>query len=64
MSGVEGLITVFPRAIAGTIFFFSATKGGDYSRQDDYLKEAIISNIAHWKSCHKYFVLLSLIIKK
>ena len=35
--------TVFPRVIAG----------------DDYSREAIISNIAHWKSCPKYFVLLS-----
>ena len=35
--------TLFPRIIAG----------GDYSG------EAIISNIAHWKSCRKYFVLLS-----
>ena len=36
--------TVFPRIIAG----------GDYSRDD-----AIISNIAHWKSYPKYFVLFS-----
>ena len=32
--------------------WFFAHKGGDYSR------EAIILNIAHWKSCPKYFVLV------
>ena len=32
--------TVFPRIIAGV----------------DYLREAIISTFAHWKSCPKYFV--------
>ena len=35
-----------------------ASKRGDYSR------EAVISNIAHLKSCPKYFVLLSHEIKK
>ena len=44
--------TVFPQIIAGAIFFF-ASKGSDH------LREAIISNIAHWKSYPKYFVLLS-----
>ena len=53
---LETLVTVFPRIIAGSPFF--AHKGGDYSR------EAIISNIAYWKSCPKYlfyflFVLFS-----
>ena len=33
----------------GWILFFSPPIGGDYSR------EAIISNIAHWKSCTKIF---------
>ena len=27
--------------------------------RSNYSREAIISNIAHWKSCPKYFVLLS-----
>ena len=46
--------TVFPRIIAGgDYFFFFAQKGGDYSREADYLREATISNIAHWKSCPK-----------
>ena len=39
--------------IAGAITSFFAPKEGDYSR------EAIISNTAHYKSCIKYFVLLS-----
>jgi len=41
----EEKVTVFPQIIAG-----GAQKGGDY------WTEAIISNIAHWKSCPKYFV--------
>ena len=41
---------------------FFAHKGGDYSRESYYLREAIISNIAHWKSCPNYFVLLRKII--
>ena len=41
----------------GQFISFFAQKGGDYSREGDYLREAIISNIAHWKSCPKYFVL-------
>ena len=36
--------TVFPRIIAGGDYFFFRIKRGDYSR------EAVISNIAHWKS--------------
>ena len=39
--------------IAGAIISFFASKGNDHSR------EAIISNIAHWKSYPKYLVLLS-----
>ena len=35
-----------------------APKGGDYS------KEAIITNISHWRSCPKYFVLLYQTIKE
>ena len=46
--------TVFSRIIAG----------GDYSMEGDYSREEIISNIVHWKSCPKYFVLLSHEIKK
>ena len=39
--------TVFPRIVAGGggDYFFFAQNRGNYSR------EAIISNIAHWKSC-------------
>lgn len=48
MSGFNGLITVFPRTIAGaTFFFFFASKGGNHSREENYLGEAIISNIVH-----------------
>ena len=42
---------------------FFAHKGGDYSREGYCLRGAIISNIAHWKSCPNYFVLLRKIIK-
>ena len=42
---------LLPILIAGAIISFFAPKGGDYSR------EAIISDIVHWKSCPKYFVL-------
>ena len=47
-----------PRIIARGDHFSFRTKGGDYSREGDYLREAIISlsNIALWKSCPKYFV--------
>ena len=44
-------IMLLPILIAGAIISFFAPKGGDYSR------EAIISDIVHWKSCPKYFVL-------
>ena len=43
--------TVFSRIIAGGDYFFFRTKRGDYS------SKAIISNIVHWNSCPKYFVL-------
>ena len=46
----------------GRLFLFSPymrKKWGDYSREGDYSIEAIISNIAHWTSCPKYFVLFS-----
>ena len=42
--------------LSGAIISFFAHKGGDYSRKSDYLREAIISNIAYWKPCPKYFV--------
>ena len=46
--------TVFRQITAGAnLFLFSPQKGGYYSR------EAVISNIAHWKSYPKYLVLLS-----
>ena len=41
--------------LSGAIISFFAHKGGDYSRKSDYLREAIISNIAYWKSCPKYY---------
>ena len=42
-------------------FFFFHTKRGDYSREGNYLTEAIILNIVHWKS---YFFLFSHEINK
>ena len=42
--------------LSGAIISFFAHKGSDYSREGDYLREAIISNIAYWKSSPKYFV--------
>ena len=50
--------TVLSRTIAGRDYFSFAPKEGDYSMEGDYSREAIISNIVHWKSCPKYFVLL------
>ena len=47
------------RIIAGAITFFSPKGPGDYSRDGNFSREAIISNIAHWKSFSKYFVLFS-----
>ena len=45
--------------------FFLRTKRGRLFEGGDYTTEAIISNIAHWKSFPEYFVLLSpLFIKK
>ena len=44
--------TVFPRIIDG---------GDDHcfpTKRSRLIKGAIISNIAHWRSCPKYFVLL------
>ena len=46
-------IPYFLKLYPGEIISFFAPKGGDYSR------EAIISNIVHWKLCPKYFVLFS-----
>ena len=43
------------------MFFFFTHKGTNYSREGDYEGEAIIPTIGHWKSCHEYFVLSSLI---
>ena len=41
----------------GQFIYLFAQKGGNYSREGDYLREAIISNIAYWKSCPKFCVL-------
>ena len=50
--------TVFPRIIAGAITSIFAPKGGDYSRESDYSREAIISNASALRRSHpKYFVL-------
>ena len=48
-------IIVFPRIIARVIISFFTQKRGDYSR------EAIISNIAHWKSCPKFIIYIHLL---
>ena len=40
-------------------YFFLSLKGGDDWREGNYWREAIISNIAHWKSFSKYFVLFA-----
>ena len=45
--------TVFPRIIAG----------GDYSREVDYSREAVISNIAQWKLYEAIIILFSYPIK-
>ena len=47
-----------PRIIGRAIIIFFALTGGDNLREGDNLMEAIIVNIAHWKLCPKYFVLL------
>ena len=44
--------TVFPRIIAGGDDYFFPTK------RSRLFKWAIISNIAHWRFCPKYFALL------
>lgn len=40
---------------------FFAPKGGDFSREGNYLRKAIISNISHRRLCPKYFVSLYLV---
>lgn len=50
--------SVFPHMIARGDYSFFAPKGGGYSREGDSSREAILLNIAHWKSCPIYFVLL------
>ena len=47
------IITVFPQIIGRGDFSVFASKGSDY------FNFVIISNIAHWKWCPKYFILLS-----
>ena len=46
-------ITVFLRIIARGDYFLFLAKRGDYSREGDYSRKAIISTIAYWKSCSK-----------
>ena len=44
--------TVFPGIIAGGDYYFLSTK------RSRLFEGTIISNISHWRSCLKYFVLL------
>ena len=37
--------------IARGDYSFFAPKGGGYSREGDSAREAILSNVAYWKSC-------------
>ena len=55
------LVRVFPRIIAGGDYFFFRTKRGRLFKGSDNSREAIISNIAHWKSCLKYYIILFII---
>ena len=57
---ILGYHTVFPRIIdRGRLFLYLHQKGAIISlfalEGGDYLREVIISNIAHGKSCPKYF---------
>ena len=56
--------TVFPQVIAGAIISILALKGVDYSRERDYSREAIISNISDRRWCPIHFVLFSQAIKE
>ena len=56
--------TVFPRIIAGAIISIFTPKGDDYSREGDYSRGAIISNISQRRSCPIYFVSLYQAIKE
>ena len=42
--------TVFPRVTAGAIISIFAPRGGDNSREGDYSRETIISNLSHRRS--------------
>ena len=44
--------TVFPGIVAGGDYFFFPTK------RSQLFEGTIISNIAHWRSCPRYFVIL------
>ena len=44
--------------MSGAIISILAPKGGDYLREGDYSREAIISNISHRSSRPKYIALL------
>ena len=55
----SSVIRLFPRIMAeGSYYFFHTKKGTIILREGDYSREAIISNIAYWKSYCRYFVLL------
>ena len=43
--------------------FFRIIAGDDYSREGDYSREVIISNITHWKSCPKFLFYFFFAIK-
>ena len=56
------LVRVFPRIIAGGDYFFFRTKRRRlFKGRGDNSREAIISNIAHWKSCLKYYIIFFII---
>ena len=55
------LVRVFPRIIAGGDYFSFRTKRGRLFKGGDNSRVAIISNIAHWKSCLKYYIILFII---
>ena len=58
-----GPLPYFLEQQPGGIISIFAPKGGDHSREGNYSREAIISNISH-RSRSKYFVLLYQAIKE
>ena len=73
--------TIFPRIIAevewgggGDFYFYFCSKGGDYSKESNYLTEPFFQNLIHehellkymncWKLWTDYFALLSHYLSK